>query len=101
MLVVALPRPNEIVGINEPFIVSGITDLTGLQEVTIQVDAGSVTRASIIPVTHPVVIPPRAIFTGWGMVAALGPHTVIVKAHYWEKPTTTVTVDIKALGEPE
>ena len=40
MLVVGLPTPNEIVAINELFIVVGGTDLNGLQEVTVEVDAG-------------------------------------------------------------
>jgi hypothetical protein len=36
MLAVALPTPNEIAPINEPFFVVGGTDLTNLQEVTVQ-----------------------------------------------------------------
>jgi hypothetical protein len=58
-------------------------------------------RANITPITYPGVIPPRAIFTSWGMVTALGPHTVTMKALFWKGPVQTATVEIRALGEPE
>ena len=98
-LFVGLPKPNEIVGLNEPFVVAGGADLNNLREVTIQVDAGPVMRANVTIIPH--VMPPRVVFVGFGTVTTPGRHAVTVEALYWEIQTQTVTVDIQAQGTVE
>lgn len=66
MLTVALPKPDEVVGLDQVFPVVGGIDLNNLHEVTVQVDNGSLMRANITPITRPPMNPPRGIFTSWG-----------------------------------
>jgi hypothetical protein len=101
-MTIAFPKPNEVVGLNEPFPVAGSTALNYLDEVTVQVDNGPVKRAVITTVITP---PPQpaatAIFSSWGIVTTLGKHVVTVTATYYEGGNKTQTVNIQALGQPE
>ena len=98
LLFVASPRPNEVVGINEPFIISGSAPINNLDEVTVQIDNVPHRPVIVTLIPHS----NRVMFNTWGTVTVAGPHTVTVTAVYAPHGANeTQTVAIEAQGEIE